>query len=64
MCSFVEFLCAVLKLYPTKSCATFFGPLNISCCGQVAVADQAAVQAAVQAADQAAVRLRIERNVT
>ena len=29
MCSFVEFLRAVLKLRLTKSCATFFGPPNI-----------------------------------
>ena len=30
MCSFVEFLRTVLKLCPTISCATFFGPPDIS----------------------------------
>ena len=29
MCSFVEFLRAVLKLCPTKNYATFFGPPDI-----------------------------------
>ena len=29
MCSFVEILHAVLKLCPTKICATFYGPPDI-----------------------------------
>ena len=29
VCSFVEFLLAVLKLCPTESCANFFGPPDI-----------------------------------